>query len=163
MQNSQKDRESIRYYGKKVFRRHRNFYVYIIFGFLAAVINTIVFMVMHQSMHIQLIVANTVAFIIANLASFYFNQVLVFVDNKRDSKIWKKLLAFFTFRVISLIPDNLIMLVGLGMLRGEAFWVKIIDQILVGIFNYLTTRLVFIKQDHQLQQRIRERRKNRKR
>ena len=36
------------------------------------------------------------------------------------------------------------MLVGISWLNWNAFFVKIIDQILVGIFNYLTTKSIFL-------------------
>ncbi len=36
------------------------------------------------------------------------------------------------------------MLVGISWLHWNAFFVKIIDQILVGIFNYLTTKSIFL-------------------
>ena len=67
------------------------------------------------------------------------------------------LIVFFTYRVISLIPDTLIMLVGLSWLHLNALLVKIIDQILVGVFNYLTTRSVFQKQEHTMIERAKMR------
>ena len=36
------------------------------------------------------------------------------------------------------------MLVGISWLHWNAFFVKIIDQILVGTFNYLTTKSIFL-------------------
>ena len=112
-----------------------------IFGFVAALINTLVFMVLHSWWHSVMVISNTIAFIVSNLASFYFNQKAVFINNvDHDHSTWHKLIVFFTYRVISLIPDTLIMLVGLSWLHLNALLVKIIDQVLVGVFNYLTTR-----------------------
>lgn len=127
------------------------------FGFIAALINTIVFVVLHNNFKVVLVFANTLAFIISNLASFYFNHYAVFTHHVDTSKsIWRKLVAFFTFRIISIIPDTLIMLVGLSVLRWNAVLVKLIDQLLVGIFNYLTTKAVFQKNDHLIRERIRQ-------
>ncbi|EEU21779.2 GtrA family protein [Lactobacillus mulieris] len=151
------DRTLLREQGRKLLRRHRNLYVYMFFGFVAALINTIVFVVLHNNFKVVLVLANTLAFIISNLASFFFNHYAVFTHHVDKSKsIWHKLIAFFTFRIISIIPDTLIMLVGLSVLRWNTVLVKLIDQLLVGIFNYLTTKAVFQKNDHFIRERIRQ-------
>lgn len=127
------------------------------FGFVAALINTIVFVVLHNNFKVVLVFANTLAFIISNLASFFFNHYAVFTHHvDRSKSIWHKLIAFFTFRIISIVPDTLIMLVGLSVLRWNTVLVKLIDQLLVGIFNYLTTKAVFQKNDHLIRERIRQ-------
>lgn len=143
------DRTLLRKQGRKLLRRYRNLYVYMFFGFVAALINTIVFVVLHNNFKVVLVFANTLAFIISNLASFFFNHYAVFTHHvDRSKSIWHKLIAFFTFRIISIVPDTLIMLVGLSVLRWNTVLVKLIDQLLVGIFNYLTTKAVFQKNDH---------------
>lgn len=152
------DQAQIRKLGQKLIKRHRNLWVYTVFGFVAALINTVVFMVLHSWWHNVMVISNTIAFIISNLASFYFNQKAVFINNvDHEHSTWHKLIVFFTYRVISLIPDTLIMLVGLSWLHLNALLVKIIDQVLVGIFNYLTTRSVFQKQEHTMIERAKRR------
>ena len=145
------DQAQIRKLGQKLIKRHRNLWVYTIFGFVAALINTVVFMVLHSWWHNVMVISNTIAFIISNLASFYFNQKAVFINNvDHEHSTWHKLIVFFTYRVISLIPDTLIMLVGLSWLHLNALLVKIIDQVLVGIFNYISNRFVFKKQENNM-------------
>lgn len=148
------DQAQIRQLGQKLLKRHRNLWVYMVFGFIAALINTLVFMMLHSWWHSIMVISNTIAFIVSNLASFYFNQKAVFINNiDHDHSTWHKLIVFFTYRIISLIPDTLIMLVGLSWLHLNALLVKIIDQVLVGVFNYLTTRSVFQKQEHTMIER----------
>lgn len=152
------DQAQIRRLGQKLINRHRNLWVYMVFGFVAALINTLVFMVLHSWWHNVMVISNTIAFIVSNLASFWFNQKAVFINNvDHEHSTWHKLIVFFTYRVISLIPDTLIMLVGLSWLHLNALLVKIIDQILVGVFNYLTTRSVFQKQEHTMIERAKMR------
>lgn len=152
------DEANIRKLGQKLVKRHRNLWAYMFFGFLAALINTVAFMILHQWWHSAMVISNTAAFIISNLASFFFNQKAVFTNNvDHDHSEWHKLIVFFTYRIISLVPDTLIMLVGLSWLHLNALLVKIIDQVLVGIFNYLTTRSVFQKQEHTMIERAKMR------
>lgn len=62
--------------------------------------------------------------------------------------------VLFAYRIISLLPDTLIMWLGMTVLGWPALIVKVIDQILVGIFNYLTTKSVFEKQEKSLKKRL---------
>lgn len=79
------DRTLLREQGRKLLRRHRNLYVYMFFGFVAALINTIVFVVLHNNFKVVLVLANTLAFIISNLASFFFNHYAVFTHHVNQS------------------------------------------------------------------------------
>lgn len=149
--------------GQNIVKKHRNLFVYMVFGFIAALINTVVFMVLHKYLHSPVLISNTIAFVISNLASFFFNQKAVFINNvDLEHSTWQKLFVFFTYRIISLIPDSLIMLVGLSWLKLNALFVKIIDQVLVGIFNYLTTRSVFQAQETTMIERAKKRMQKRK-
>lgn len=86
------------------------------FGFIAALINTVVFMFMHDFLHTVLVIDNTIAFIVSNLASFWFNHKAVFTKNvDHEHKLWQKLLSFFAYRIISLLPDTLIMWLGMEL------------------------------------------------
>ncbi len=140
------DQQHMRDLGLLIFSRHRNFYVYVFWGFLAAMLNTFIFIGLHSWGKMALIYANTIAFALANLFSFWANKHTVFVHNvDHYHSIWYQLGLFFLYRLLSLIPDNLIMIVGLSWLHWHIFIVKVLDQTAVGIFNYLTTRSIFQK------------------
>ncbi|NRD05938.1 GtrA family protein [Lactobacillus delbrueckii subsp. bulgaricus] len=157
-----KDFNRRRALGERNFKRHRNLWVYMFFGFIAALINTVVFMFMHDFLHTVLVIDNTIAFIVSNLASFWFNHRAVFTNNvDHEHKLWQKLLSFLAYRIISLLPDTLIMWLGMTVLGWPALIVKVIDQILVGIFNYLTTKSVFEKQEKNLKKRLEKKIKKR--
>ncbi|GHV97630.1 cellwall teichoic acid glycosylation protein [Lactobacillus nasalidis] len=148
--------------GERIFKRHRNLWVYMFFGFVAALINTVVFMFMHDVLHTVLVIDNTVAFIVSNLASFWFNHKAVFTKNvDHEHSLWQKLLSFFAYRIISLLPDTLIMWLGMSIFGWPALIVKIIDQILVGIFNYLTTKSVFEQQERSFRRKLQNKLKKR--
>lgn len=90
-----KDFNRRRALGEQIFKRHRNLWVYMFFGFIAALINTVVFMFMHDFLHTVLVIDNTIAFIVSNLVSFWFNHKAVFTKNvDHEHKLWQKLLSF---------------------------------------------------------------------
>lgn len=149
--------EQLRALGSKLVARHRNFYVYTFFGFLAALINIITFMAFHNWWKMPVIYANTLAFIISNLVSFYFNKHGVFINNVDKSHgLLYQLGLFFIYRILSLVPDNLIMLLGVSWLHCNTLIVKVIDQILVGIFNYLTTKSIFLNTSNKFAEKFKK-------
>lgn len=141
--------------GGRLLRRHHDFFAYIIFGFMASLINIAVYFIFSNLLHWQLIYANTMAFFIANLASFFMNKHAVFADEtNKNANIWQQIGMFFLYRVLSLIPDNLVMLIGLSWLGWNELIVKIIDQLVVGIFNYVTTRSVFKRETNKMRRAV---------
>lgn len=121
-------------------------------GFAASVVNTVAFLLFHSWLKMAVVYANTIAFIISNLFSFFANKELVFTQNLDDRHgVLYQLGMFFLYRrLLSLIPDNIIMVVGLSWLHWNTLLVKIIDQIMVGLINYLTTRSIFQRNEHSM-------------
>lgn len=151
-------KQHIRQLGNKLVLRHRNFYAYVVFGFLAALINIFTFWLFHNIWKVPWFYANILAFIISNLASFVFNKHGVFIENvDKSHTVLYQLSLFFLYRVLSLIPDNIIMFLGMSILHWNTFIVKIIDQIVVGIFNYLTTKSIFLNSSGKITRLFRER------
>lgn len=151
-------KKHLRVLGNRLLMRHRNFYVYVVFGFLAALINIFSFTILHSWWKVPWFYANILAFILSNLASFVFNKHGVFVENVDKSHgIFYQLSLFFLYRVLSLIPDNFIMFLGMSWLHWNVIIVKSIDQIVVGIFNYLTTKSIFLNSSSKFVLKMKER------
>ena len=111
-------RAASRALGRKLKAHNSHFGRYVIFGFVAAVINIIVFLVFRRWLRDSVFIANTLAFILSNLASFYFNNKAVFTTNIDDNrKLWKKLIAFFTYRIISLFNHDFFLCGDSGLNR----------------------------------------------
>lgn len=149
--------------GERLIKRHRSFYVYMIGGFAASVVNTVAFLLFHSWLKMAVVYANTIAFVISNLFSFFVNKEFVFTQNLDDRHgVLYQLGMFFLYRLLSLIPDNLIMVVGLSWLHWNTLFVKIIDQIMVGLINYLTTRSIFQRNEHSMIKKAKQRMQERK-
>lgn len=152
--------------GGRLLRRHHDFFAYVIFGFIASLINIVTFLTLHNGFSLNLITANTIAFFVSNLISFIMNKKAVFISEK-DAKASNGSLArqiglFFLYRILSLIPDNLVMLIGLSWLQLNSVFVKALDQVIVGIFNYITTKSVFKQETSRLRKLVLEARDKRR-
>ncbi|MEE1524678.1 MAG: GtrA family protein, partial [Lacticaseibacillus paracasei] len=58
---------------------------------------------------------------------------------------WFELISFLVLRGVSLLLDNLIMIIGVDWLHGNEILVKILDQVIIVIANYLFSKLIFLR------------------
>ena len=87
----------------KIYHQYQYFWKYALFGFMAALVNVLVFWVLHSVLAEHYLFSNTIAWVLATLFSFFTN--------------------------------------------------KIIDQVLVGLFNYGTSRLIFMESNQKMRMR----------
>lgn len=148
-------------------RRHRDFWAYTFFGFLASLINIVSFMLIKQVFHTHYIFANTLAWLISVVFGFFTNKSLVFKSKYSTGyALMTELIAFFFFRGLSFVADSLLMVTFISIFRWSSFISKILDQVIVGVLNYITSRYTFSKDQKEMATRLRrlrlERQKNRR-
>lgn len=143
-------------------RRHRDFWAYTLFGFLASVINIVSFMLIKQVFHTHYIFANTLAWLISVIFGFFTNKSLVFKSKYSTGyALFTELLAFFFFRGLSFFADSGLMVLFISVLHWNSFISKTIDQVLVGLLNYATSRYTFSKEKKEMTARLRKLRQER--
>ncbi|MDO1605201.1 GtrA family protein [Lactobacillus sp. YT155] len=124
--------------------KYTNLLFYSIFGFLASVINVVIFDQFHTNLHSTMLIANTIAWFISNLFSFFANKHIVFKNDKHSRVDYlHELGSFFSARAFSWVIDMGIMYIGVWIFPTHPVRVKIFDQVLVGIINYLVTKIIF--------------------
>ncbi|MGR3741452.1 GtrA family protein [Companilactobacillus sp. DQM5] len=134
------------------------FLKYTVFGFLASIINVVIFNFYHVDMKKTIFVSNTFAWFVANLFSFFTSKHIVFKNNKHTlSTYMKELGSFFTTRGFSWIIDMMIMYVGIWIIPKHPVVVKIINQVLIGILNYSTSKLIFTYNNRSLIRKFKNR------
>ena len=116
--------------------------LYLIFGILTTLINITSFYFLHKISY-NLIITNSIACIISVLFAFITNKNIVF---KSNGNIIKEILMFFLARLLSLLFDNIFMLI-LTETIGDML-AKIITNIFVIIINYILSKIfIFTKKD----------------
>ncbi|WP_232298596.1 GtrA family protein [Companilactobacillus ginsenosidimutans] len=137
--------------------------MYCIFGFLASLLNIAIFNIGHNNLHMQLWVANTLAWFISNTFSFFVTKVYVFRTDMKDySKLLHEGTYFLVSRILSLIIDDLFMIVAVLILPWNNLIIKAIDQVIVGLFNYFSSKWIFDYNNRHLLQKLKEIREKRK-
>ncbi|CAJ1198885.1 GtrA family protein [Companilactobacillus nantensis] len=136
-------------------KKYRNFWVYCFFGFLASLINIGIFDLSHNYFHIPLWIANTVAWFISNFFSFFVTKLYVFKSEMESlKKLFHEGIVFLVSRIFSLIFDDIFMIVAVFIFPWNNLIIKAIDQLIVGLFNYFSSKLIFNYNNRQLIERF---------
>jgi len=147
-----------------VLKKYRNFWVYCFFGFLASLINIGIFDLVHNDFQIPLWIANTIAWFISNFFSFFVTKLFVFKSEMGNfRKIFKEGMFFLVSRVFSLIFDDIFMIVAVFIFPWNNLIIKAIDQVIVGLFNYFSSKLIFNYNNRHLMERFRNLKEKRSR
>lgn len=120
--------------------------MYLVFGVLTTAVNMVVFYLLDQYTGMYYLLSNTVAWFLSVLFAFFTNKTWVFQSKYTTFRDFSREIAsFFFFRVISYIMDTAIMFVGISMLHGPNMVVKIIDQFVIILANYIFSKWIFNK------------------
>jgi len=142
-------------------KKYRNFFVYCLFGFLASLINIGIFDFSHNYFHIPLWIANTIAWFISNFFSFFVTKLYVFKSEMENlKKLFQEGSIFLISRIFSLIFDDLFMIVAVFIFPWNNLIIKAVDQAIVGIFNYFSSKLIFNYKNRHLIERFKNLKEN---
>lgn len=120
--------------------------MYIVFGVLTTAVNMVVFYLLDQYTGMYYLLSNTIAWFLSVLFAFFTNKTWVFQSKYTTFRDFSREIAsFFFFRGISYIMDTAIMFVGISMLHGPNMVVKIIDQFVIILANYIFSKWIFNK------------------
>ena len=90
--------------------------------------------------------ATFVAWLVSVIFAYVTNKLYVFHSHSRTKKqMIREIFSFFFWRVLSLLIDFLILKIGIGIMNANAFWVKIVDNVIVIIANYLFSKVFIFK------------------
>ena len=127
---------------------------YIFFGVLTTAVNYIVFFLMprFESGGLDLVLANTAAWIAAVLFAFVVNKIFVF-----DSPSWnrgtvfREFFPFITARLLSLLFDDVFVWLTAGVFKWNEPLMKILSSIFVLLANYFASKFIIFRKKDQNQ------------
>lgn len=121
-------------------RNHKTFIIYVFWGGVATLLNVFVFMFcLKMGWHYQ--IGNILAWFLAVLVTYLSNKFLVFkIRYQGLFQLIRELLSFLIVRLFALVLDMFIIWLGIQVMRYNSFVVKLFDNVVVGIANYLISR-----------------------
>lgn len=124
----------------KMLKRYKSFIIYVFWGGVATLVNIGAFMLgLKIGWHYQ--TSNIIAWLLALFVTYFSNKFLVF-----DSPYWglaqllREFFSFLVVRLFALLLDMVIIWLGIKVLHYNELLVKIFDNTVVGIANYIVSR-----------------------
>lgn len=128
--------------------KHKEVLMYLFFGGIAFFLNLGLFVLFHDVMKIQELLANCISWVLCVLFQYFTNRTWVFdgqVDNAGD--FVKQMTSFFGGRIFTLLVEEVIILVFITWLGFNSMMVKLVAQVIVIVLNYVVSKMFVFKED----------------
>ncbi|RHH68698.1 MULTISPECIES: GtrA family protein [Vagococcus] len=121
-------------------------FMYVVMGVMTTIINIVVFYLIEGVLQLNYIFANVVAWIFSVLFAYISNKKYVFAheDNQETINV-KEMMSFFSFRLLSLGIDTVVLFVLVKWLNQQPMIAKIISNVVVLIANYVFSKFIIFK------------------
>ena len=130
----------------KIYEEHREGMRYLVFGALATVVNIAAYSICMYTFDIPNGISNIIAWVIAAIFAYFTNKFFVF-DSKVNTKkeLIKEITSFFSCRILTLIIDEIIMIVTVDKWHFNGVLMKVVANIIVIILNYIFSKIIIFK------------------
>lgn len=133
-----------------LYKKYKEIINYIIFGILTTLISLLTYYILTTPIlnpynQKELQIANTISWIISVTFAYITNKLYVF-NNKNKINI-KEITKFYTSRLTTLLIDIILMHIFVIKLNFNDKIIKLINQIIVIILNYIISKLLIFKKN----------------
>ncbi len=135
---------------KQLLKKYETIILYLIFGVLTTVVNIILYYIFNDLLELQILegynylVASVIAWVGAVLFAYITNKLYVF-KKKSKEKIFREIISFITFRLLTLVFDLIIMYVLVDMIKVDDLISKVVANIVVIVLNYVFSKIFIFK------------------
>lgn len=131
------------------YKKNKEVLLYLFFGGLTFLVSVFTYAYFNVTMGINELIANIISWVIAVTFAFITNRIWVFqAPTNTFVEFVKQLISFFLGRVVTLVIEEIMLLVFISILGFDSMVVKIVAQVVVIVLNYVISKLVvFRKKD----------------
>ena len=119
--------------------------LYLIFGILTTLVDTIVFYISNYKLNIHYVVSTCLAWIFAVLFAYITNKIFVFSSTKNNQNIFKEIFYFISLRLVSLLLSIVFMLIMVKKKKIPEIISKLLVNVFVVISNYFFSKIFIFK------------------
>ena len=122
-----------------LYKKYKEVLLYLFFGVLTTVVSIGSYAFFNVALGIN---------VLAVLFAFFTNRIWVFAaPTKTVEEFMKQLVSFAGGRVLTLVIEEIILLVFITMLHFNSMLIKFIAQVVVIILNYVISKLLVFRKD----------------
>lgn len=124
------------------YKKNKEVLMYLLFGGLTSVVCVVSFGIFHLTFGMDELIANVISWIFAVTFAFVTNRIWVF-HASTDSVVdfVKQMVAFYGGRVLTLVIEELMILLFIKLLQWPSMSVKVAAQVVVIVLNYVISKL----------------------
>ena len=137
---------------KRMLDKYKDIVAYLFFGVCTTVVNVLTYWFCAYVLHLNTIIATSIAWALAVAFAYVTNRLWVFHSNAKTRKeIFREICSFTACRLLTGFLDVAIMYVFVDRFNCPDVIVKIISNIVVIIVNYIASKLfIFNKNDNRI-------------
>lgn len=119
---------------------------YLIFGFLAFVLNYVLYYLFESILHMNYLVATGVSWTLTVIFAYWTNRTFVFKSkNNSTNSLVKEFISFIGARIATEVLEIGFMYLAVDLLTMNSYVAKLIGQVLVIVSNYFLSKLWIFK------------------
>jgi len=129
--------------------KYKEVLAYVLFGGLAFVVSIASYVFFNIMLSINELIANVLSWVITVLFAFVTNRIWVF-HTTVDSfcGFVRQMMSFYGGRLVTLLVEEIILLVFITILQVASIPVKVVAQVIVMVMNYfISKKIVFRKRE----------------
>ncbi|MCD7949336.1 MAG: GtrA family protein [Erysipelotrichaceae bacterium] len=131
---------------KNLLNKYREIIMYIIMGAGTTVVSLVSYYILTNAVHINYQISNIISWILAVTFAYITNRKYVFESHVSDSKsIIKEASNFYMARLSTLLIEMVSMFVLVTLLHFDANVIKLLNQGIVLVLNYIFSKIFVFK------------------
>lgn len=133
-------------FGWDMYRKHEEGINYLIFGFLAFVLNYILYFLFADAMQMHYMAATVLSWVLTVVFAYWTNRCFVFKSTNKDKQsVGKEFLSFIGARVATEVLEVVLMYLLVDCAGANDKISKLICQTLVILANYVLSKIWIFK------------------
>ena len=128
-----------------LYKKHSEIINYLIVGGIGTVISIGSFTLL-MNVGVETAVSNVISWVVTVIAMYVLNRYFVFTEHAKGfKKVLREIIAFTSARILTLVLETIIVVLGIDVMKLNAVVVKTFAQILVIVLNYVASKLFIFK------------------
>lgn len=130
-----------------LYKKHEEGLNYLIFGFLAFVLNYVLYDVFESALHMHYLLATALSWVLTVVFAYWTNHTFVFKSkNAGASSLLKEFISFIGARIATEVLELLLMYLMVDMIGIPSRIAKLIGQTIVILTNYFLSKWWIFKE-----------------
>lgn len=130
-----------------MYRKYEEGINYLIFGFLAFVLNYVLYFLFSAMLHMHYMAATALSWVLTVVFAYWTNRTFVFKSKNKDvQSLGKEFVSFISARIATEVLELVLMFVMVTLVGINEYVSKFVCQVLVIVANYFLSKLWIFKE-----------------